>query len=78
VIPSALGLLSGAMLLPILAQKWWEQQSLQQLLTILIDSGEDKLAEDPAGLLAIELLKQSEEPERQALIDAWVKQSRSP
>jgi adenylate cyclase len=78
VVPSGLGLLSGAMLLPILAQKRWEQQSLQQLLTILIEGGEDKLAEDPAGLLAIELLKQSEGPQQQDLIDAWVKQSRSP
>jgi adenylate cyclase len=78
VIPAGLGLLTGAMLLPILAQKRWEQQSLQQLLTVLIEGGEEKLAEDPVGLLAIELLKQSEDPEQQALIDAWVKQSRSP
>jgi adenylate cyclase len=78
VVPSGLGLLSGAMLLPLLAQKRWEQQSLQQLLGILIEGGEDELAEDPVRLLAIELLKQSEDPEQQALIDAWVKQSRSP
>jgi adenylate cyclase len=78
VVPCSLGLIGGAMLLPLLGQKLWEQQSLQQLLRLLIEGGEGDLAEDPVGLLAIELLKQSEDPEQQALIDAWVKQSRSP
>ncbi len=78
VVPCALGLLGGAMLLPVLGQKRWEQQSLQQLLKLLTDGSDTELAEDSVGLLAIELLKQSEDPEQQALIDAWVKQSRSP
>jgi adenylate cyclase len=78
VVPCGLGLLGGAMLLPLLVQKRWEQQSLQQVVRLLIEnSGEDQVTEDPAGLLAIELLKQSEDPEHRALIDAWVKQSRS-
>jgi adenylate cyclase len=77
-VPCGLGLLSGTMLFPVFAQKRWEQKSLQQLLQLLLEGGEEELAEDPVGLLAIELLKQSEDPDQQALIDAWVKQSRSP
>ncbi|NJM46743.1 MAG: CHASE2 domain-containing protein [Alkalinema sp. RU_4_3] len=75
VVPGAMGLIGGAMLLPLLGQKLWEQQSLQQLLRLLTEGAEGDLAEDPVGLLAIELLKQSEDPEQQALIDAWVQQS---
>jgi adenylate cyclase len=79
VVPCGLGLLGGAMLLPLLAQKRRERQSLQQVVRLLIEGGgQDQLAGDPAGLLAIELLKQSADSEQQALIDAWVRQSRSP